>query len=84
MHQSFVTTAPPPPTHTHLRGWAEDSGANVQGSDRLSYPAVPEKCRASDIMQIYPRGIYYYKERGYDTQQVTGWIVFDRYYFWGK
>ena len=36
MHQSFVTTAPP-----HLRGWGEDSGANVRGSDLLSSPTVP-------------------------------------------
>ena len=31
---------------------------------------VPPQCRASDITQIYPHGIYYYKEEGYDTQQV--------------
>ena len=33
-------------------------------------PAVLGKCRACDITQIYPSGIYYYKEEGYDTQQV--------------
>ena len=32
MHQSFVATAP------FLRGWAGDSGANVRGSDLLSFP----------------------------------------------
>ena len=36
MQQSFVTTAPSP---DNLRGWAGDSGANVWGSDLLSYPA---------------------------------------------
>ena len=58
MHQSFVTPAPP-----HLRGggWAGDSGANVWGS-----PAVPGKWRACYII---PRGIYSYKEQGYDSQQ---------------
>ena len=59
VHQSFVTTAPPP----HLRGFAGDSRANVWGSDFLSSLAVPRKCRACDIMQIYPRGIYDYKEQ---------------------
>ena len=48
MHQSFVATAP------HLRGWAEDSGANVRGSDLLSSPAVPGKGLACDISQVYP------------------------------
>ena len=64
MHQSFETTA------SHLRGWAEDRRANVQGSHLLSSPAVPGKCRAYDIMQIYPRRIYHYKEQGYDSQPV--------------
>ena len=32
---------------------------------------MPGKCRACDITQIYPRGIYYYKEQGYDSQQVS-------------
>ena len=78
MHQSILTTArrPAPPT-----GMAGDSGANVQGSDLLSSPAVPGKCRASDIMQIYPRGIYYYKEHGYDSRQlpaVQGFYHFTR------
>ena len=36
MHQSFVATAPPP-KHTPM--WM--GGANVQGSDLLSSPAVP-------------------------------------------
>ena len=62
MHQSFVTPAPPPPTYG-------DSGANVRGSDLLSSPAVPGKCRACDIVNI-PHGIYSYKEQGYDSQQV--------------
>ena len=42
----------------------------MQGSDLLSSPAVPGKCQASDLTQIYPHGIYYYKEQGYDSQQV--------------
>ena len=52
----------PPPTGM--------GGANVQGSDLLNSPAVPDKCWASDITQIYPRRIYYYKEQDYDSQQV--------------
>ena len=44
--------------------------ANVLGSDLLNSPAVPGKCRACDIMQIYPHWIYYYKEQGYDCHQV--------------
>ena len=67
MHQSFVTTAPR--TYPHIRGWAEDSRANVRGSDLFSSPAVPGKCRACNIMQIYPSGIFYYKEPGYESQQ---------------
>ena len=54
MHQSFVTTATLPPPHTHLRGWAGESGANVRGSDLFSSPSVSGMCRASDLMQIYP------------------------------
>ena len=70
---SFVTTAP---YYLHVRGWAGDSRANVQGSDRLSSPAVPDKCRACYITQIYPSGICYYKEQGYDSQQgFDGWEV---------
>ena len=33
-------------------------------------PPVAGKCRASDITKITTRGIYYYKEQGYDSQQV--------------
>ena len=40
-----------------LWGWVGDSGANVWGSDLLSFPAVPEKCQACAIAQIYPVGI---------------------------
>ena len=29
------------------------------------------KCRACDIMHIYPRGIYCYKEQGCDSHQVA-------------
>ena len=36
----------------------------------LSSPAVLGKCWACDIMQIYPPGIYFYKEQGYNSQQV--------------
>ena len=64
MHQSFVTPAPPP------TGMGGDSGANVLGNDLLSSPAVPGKCQACDITQIYPCKIYSYKEQGYDSQQV--------------
>ena len=46
-------------------------GPNVRGSDLSSSPALPGKCWACDIMQIYPLGIYYYKEQGYDSQQVA-------------
>ena len=51
----------------HLQGWAGDSGANLCGSDLFSCLAVPYKCRASDVMQIYPCGIYFYKEQSYMT-----------------
>ena len=61
-HQSFVATALPP-----LMGMGR---TNVLGSDLLSSPAVLGKCRACDIMQIYPHWIYYNKEWGYDSQQV--------------
>ena len=33
-------------------------------------PAVPDKCRACDITQIYCCGIYCHKEQSYDSQQV--------------
>ena len=49
MHQSFVTTA----DGRWIAGLM--CGANVRGSDLLSSPAVPGKCRACDIAQIYPR-----------------------------
>ena len=51
MHQSFVTSGPP----TY---W--DSGATELGCDLLISTAVPDKCRACDITQIYPHGINYY------------------------
>ena len=72
MHQSFVTTAPPPPPPhpPHLGGWAGDRGANVRDSDLLSSPAVPGKCWSCDITPIYPSEFYYYKEQGYDSQQI--------------
>ena len=56
-----------PPLTTHLWGW---TGANVRGIDLSSFPTVPGKCQACDIMLVYPHGIYYYKEQGYDSQQV--------------
>ena len=49
MHQSFVTTAPPP------MGMGRDSGANVWGSDLLSSPAVPGKSRDCDIHANIPQ-----------------------------
>ena len=42
----------------------------MRGNDLLSSPAVPGKCWACDIAQIYPCEIYSYKEQGYDSQQV--------------
>ena len=54
IHQSFETTALP----LHLQGWMGDSGTYVRGSELLSCSAVPGKCRACDVMQIYPSGIY--------------------------
>ena len=67
LHQSFVTTAlhPPPPTTLPTIYGDGNSGANVRGGDLSSSPAVLD----FDIMQIYPCGIYY-KEQGYDSQQV--------------
>ena len=49
-------------------GWVGDRGANMRGNDLLSSPAVSGKCRACDIVQIYPCEIYSYKEQGYDSQ----------------
>ena len=59
MHQSFVNNAP----HSPPMG----IGGGQRGSDLLSFPNVPGKCCAGDITQIYPLGIYYYKEQGYDS-----------------
>ena len=61
MHQSFVATVPA--TYGDGGGY---SGDNVQAVIFW----VPPQWRACDIMQIYPRCIYYYKEWGYDSQQV--------------
>ena len=72
MHQSVVTPALPP------MGWAGDSWAYVRGSYLLSSPAVTGKCRACDVTQIYPHGIYYYKEQGYDSQQSPQCRAFSR------
>ena len=66
MHQPFVTTAPhppPPPTYGDERGIAGLMCEVVQFW-------APLQCQACDIMQIYPRGIYYYKEQGYVSQHV--------------
>ena len=51
-------------------GMGGDSGANVRGSDILSSPAVLGKCQSYAVAQINPRGNYYYKEWGYDCQEV--------------
>ena len=40
MHQSFVSTPPPP----HLRGWRWNSRVMVQDKYFLIVPAVPGKC----------------------------------------
>ena len=58
---------PPPSPYGDERGIA---GLMCGAVTFLSSPAVPGKCRACDITQIYSRGIYYYKEQGYDSQQV--------------
>ena len=47
-------------------------------SDLFNSPVVLDKCRACDITQKYPRGIYYYKEQGYDSQQVPKCRAFSR------
>ena len=39
---------------------------------------------AGDITQIYPRGIYYYTERGYDSQQVPAVQGFSAGVCWMK
>ena len=49
--------------HTCLLGWADDSGANVRGSDLFRPPAVAGKCQASDIMQINPVEVTIIKSR---------------------
>ena len=58
MHQSFVATAPPPHTYRDGRGIA---GLMC----RAVTFRVPPQCWACDITQMYPRGIYYYKQQGY-------------------
>ena len=70
MHQPYVTTAPPLLPHpTYVMGG--DSMAYVRGSDLSSSPTVSGKCQSCDIItQIDPCGNYYYKEQGYDSQQV--------------
>ena len=56
----------------HLRGQAGEIAGLMCGAVTFSVtPTVPGKCRACDITQIYPCGIYYYKEQGYDSQQVS-------------
>ena len=75
MHESFVTPAPP---HLHLRGWAGDSGANVRGNDLLSSPAVPGKCRACDIAQIYPVKFTLIKSRAVTLSRSPQYRAFSR------
>ena len=57
-HYAPVICNPCPPTYG-------DSEANMRGNDLLSSPAVTGKCRACDITQLYPHGIYSYKEQDY-------------------
>ena len=59
-------------------GGGGDSGVNLQGSDLLSSPTLPDKCQACDITRIYSHGIYYYKEQSYDSQQVPAVQAFSR------
>ena len=63
VHQPFVTTAP-----THYGDGRGKAGLICESVTFF----VPPKCRACHIRptQIYPRGIYCYKEQGYDWQQV--------------
>ena len=63
MHQSFVTTAP------HLWGWVGDSGANVWGSDLMSFPAVSGKCQACATAQMYPVEITIIKSGAMSVRQ---------------
>ena len=66
MHQSFVTTAlPPAPPPTY------EDGQGITGlmCGVVTF-RVPPQCRVCDITQIYPHGINYYKEQGFDSQQV--------------
>ena len=67
MHKSVVTPAPlphQPPTY--------GDGQRIAGlmCGAVTF-RVPPQCRACDITQINPRGIYYYKEEGYHSQQAT-------------
>ena len=62
MHQSFVTTAPAP---------TYGDGQGIAGLMRGAVTfRVPQQCQVSAGLVIYPHGIYYYKEQGYDSQQV--------------
>ena len=47
MHQSFVSTSPPPPTY-------EDSQAKVQGHYFLIVPAVPGNCQGFNNGTLAP------------------------------
>ena len=73
MHMSVICNHCP----TRLRGWAGDSGANVRGSGffRPPSPQWQVSVRLVILRKISPlshppREIYYYKEQGYDSQQV--------------
>ena len=53
MHQSFVTTAPPPPTYSR-------DGRGIAGlmcGAAVTFGILPQ-CRVCDITQIYPHGSY--------------------------
>ena len=70
MHQSFVTTVrarPPPHTYGNERGV---TGLMCCGQWPFEFPRRVSVTRACDVTQIYPHGIYYYKEQGYAPQQV--------------
>ena len=67
MHQSFVTTAPPPP---HLWGRVGDSRAKVRGNYFSSVPAVQGKLWGFDI-RIHTPGRFSIAKGGAKSKVLT-------------
>ena len=66
MNQSFVTNNPSPTG-------SGDCGANVRGIGLLRSPAVPGKCRASNITHIYLVELIIINSRAMTLSRSQGW-----------